>query len=136
MTQDKQPDLAAQNQTSLEASVNAHPTDSENSPEISSHTHPLATGLGAVGGGIAGAALGRSIGGKLGAALGGVTGAITGTVAANKLAEYAEDFIEELQPTISLGLGADHKPIELPRHYSWEELQALSKPQGGVIQHQ
>lgn len=138
MTQDKQPDLAAQNQPSLETSSNTHPTDLEtqnhNSPETSSHTHPLATGLAAVGGGIAGAALGRSIGGKLGAAIGGVTGAITGGVAGNKLAEYAEEFIEELQPTISLGLGADDKPVELPRHYSWEELQALSKPQGGEMQ--
>ncbi|MBC1329678.1 hypothetical protein GNE06_26985, partial [Trichormus variabilis 9RC] len=48
--------------------------------------------------------------------------------------EYAEEFIEELQPTVGLGLGADHKPIELPSHYSWEELQALSKPQGGEMQ--
>ncbi|MEH2381423.1 MAG: hypothetical protein V7K27_21460 [Nostoc sp.] len=96
--------------------------------------HPLATNLGAVGGGVAGAALGRSIGGKMGAAIGVVAGAITGSVAAKKLVEYAGEFIEELQPTIGLGLGANHKPIELPRHYSWEELQALSKPQGGEIQ--
>ncbi|MEH1843371.1 MAG: hypothetical protein V7L20_32720 [Nostoc sp.] len=97
-------------------------------------SHPLATGLGAVGGGVAGAALGRSIGGKVGAAIGGIAGAITGGVAGNQLAGYAEEFIEELQPTVGLGLGADHKPIELPRHYSWEELQTLSKPQGGEIQ--
>ncbi|MEH2362674.1 hypothetical protein [Nostoc sp.] len=96
--------------------------------------HPLTTSLGAVGGGVAGAALGRSIGGKMGAAIGVVAGAITGSVAAKKLVEYAGEFIEELQPTIGLGLGANHKPIELPRHYSWEELQALSKPQGGEIQ--
>ncbi|RCJ37967.1 hypothetical protein A6770_40005 [Nostoc minutum NIES-26] len=98
--------------------------------DSTSKSHPLATGLGAVGGGVAGAALGRSIAGKVGATLGGVAGAITGGVAGNKLAEYAEEFIEELQPTVGLGLGADNKPIELPRHYSWEELKALSKPQG------
>ncbi|WP_315791167.1 glycine zipper domain-containing protein [Fischerella sp. JS2] len=106
----------------------------ENENQTPSNTHPIATGLGAAGGGIAGAALGRSIGGKVGAAIGGVAGAITGGVAGNKLAEYAEEFIEELQPTVGLGLGADHKPIELPSHYSWEELQALSKPQGGEMQ--
>jgi len=116
---DKQTDLESQNQTP---------------PETASNAHAIATGLGAAGGGIAGAALGKSIGGKLGAAIGGVAGAITGGVAVNKLAQYAEEFIEELQPTVGLGLGADHKPIELPRHYSWEELQALSKPQGGEIQ--
>lgn len=87
---------------------------------------PLATGLGVVGGGFAGAALGRSIGGKMGAAIGGL--------AANKLAEYVEEFTEELEPTVGLGLGANHKPIELPSHYTWEELQALSKPQGEKMQ--
>ena len=91
-------------------------------------SHPLVTGLGTVGGGVAGTALGRSIGGKVGAAIGGIAGAITGGIAANKLVEYAEELIEELQPTSGLGLGADRKPIELPSHYSWEELQALSKP--------
>ncbi|MHC5596628.1 MAG: hypothetical protein ACYTXC_11875 [Nostoc sp.] len=95
---------------------------------------PLATGLGVVGGGFAGAALGRSIGGKMGAAIGGLAGAITGGLAANKLAQYVEEFTEELEPTVGLGLGANHKPIELPSHYSWEELQALSKPQGEKMQ--
>ncbi len=104
-------------------------TQNQNSPETSSsNTHPIATGLGVVGGGIAGAALGRSIAGKVGAVIGGVAGAIALGVAANELAVDVEEFIEELQPTISLGLGADQKPIELPPHYSWEELQALSKP--------
>jgi hypothetical protein len=71
---------------------------------------------------------------KVGAAIGGVASAIALGVAANELAAYTEEFIEELQPTVGLGLGADHKPIELLRHYSWEELKALSKPQGGEIQ--
>lgn len=97
--------------------------------EATDSPHPLATSLGAVGGGLAGAALGRAIGGKVGAAIGGIAGTITGGVAANKLAGYAGEFIEELQPTITLGLGANDKPIELPPHYSWKELQALSKPQ-------
>ncbi|QLE45390.1 hypothetical protein FD723_34420 (plasmid) [Nostoc sp. C052] len=57
-----------------------------------------------------------------------------GGLAANKLAEYVEEFTEELEPTVGLGLGANHKPIELPTHYSWEELQALSKPQGEKMQ--
>lgn len=112
-----------------------HPlTNPENERQTTPNAHPIATGLAAAGGSVLGAALGRSIGGKVGAAIGGVAGAITGSVAANQLAEYVEEFAEELQPTIGLGLGADHKPIELPRHYTWEELQALSKPQGGEIQ--
>ncbi|MEH2296927.1 hypothetical protein [Nostoc sp.] len=102
--------------------------------EVTDSPHPLATSLGAVGGGLAGAALGHSISGKIGAAIGVVAGAITGSVAANKLVGYAGEFIEELQPTIGLGLGANHKPIELLPHYSWQELQALSKPQGGETQ--
>ncbi len=89
------------------------------------NSHPIATGLGATGGGIAGAALGNSVGGKFGAAIGGIAGAIAGSIAGNALAEFAREVIEETSPT--LGLGADAKPVELPRHYAWEELQALSK---------
>ncbi|WP_427157146.1 hypothetical protein ACQFX9_17090 [Aliinostoc sp. HNIBRCY26] len=101
------------------------------SPKKSLNPHLIAIGLGAAGGGIVGSALGRSIGGKVGGAIGGVAGAIAGGFAGNQLAGYTQEFIEELQPTSSLALGADNKPIELPRHYSREELQALSKPQGG-----
>lgn len=101
----------------------------QNENRTSPNAHPIATGLGATGGGIAGAALGNSIGGKVGAAIGGVAGAIAGGIVGNNIAEFAAEAIDELQPTLSLGLGADTKEIELPRHYSWEELQQLSKPQ-------
>jgi uncharacterized membrane protein YebE (DUF533 family) len=97
------------------------------STQESATSHPLATGLGAIGGGAAGAALGKSISGKVGAALGGVAGAIAGGLVGNAIANFSEEAIEEIQP--SLGLGANNKPIELPRHYTWEALQALSKPQ-------
>lgn len=124
MTNDEQ-QIKQQDQPQIESQqIGSNATDS----------HPIATSLGAVGGGVAGAALGRSIAGKVGAAIGGVAGAIAGGVAGNQLALYAEEFVEELQPTVGLGLGADRKPIELPNHYSWEELKALSKPQGGEIQ--
>ncbi|MBV9385281.1 MAG: glycine zipper 2TM domain-containing protein [Chroococcidiopsidaceae cyanobacterium CP_BM_ER_R8_30] len=89
--------------------------------------HPLATGLGAVGGGAVGAAIGRSISGKAGAAIGAVAGAVVGGLAGQELAQV-------VGPELELGIGADDKPIELPSHYSWEELQALSKPQGGQNQ--
>jgi outer membrane lipoprotein SlyB len=91
----------------------------------STPAHPIATGVGAAGGGIVGAAIGNSIGGKLGAAVGGIAGAIAGGAL---IAEFAEEVIQETQPSFSLGLGADTKEIELPAHYSWEELQALSQP--------
>lgn len=92
-----------------------------------SKSHPIATGLGAAGGGITGAAIGKSVAGRLGAVVGGVAGAIAGSIAGEALA----DFAEEANESLGLGLGADTKEVELPRHYSWEELQALSKPQGG-----
>ncbi|MDF5718616.1 MAG: hypothetical protein PUP93_33310 [Rhizonema sp. NSF051] len=97
-------------------------------------SHPLATGLGALGGVVAGAALGRSLGGKVGAALGGVAGAIAGGIAGNTLGEKGEDVSDVVHPTASLGSGANNKPVELLKHYSWDELQALSKPQGGQMQ--
>lgn len=99
----------------------------EKNQKKSSPAYPLATGLGAAGGGVAGAAIGDSVGGKVGVAIGGVAGAIAGGIVGNKVAGIAQEAIKEVQP--SLGVGANNKPVELLRHYSWEELQALSKPQ-------
>lgn len=115
--------------------ANDNRSNSELPETETSHAHPILTGLGAVGGGVAGAAVGRSIiGGNVGAAIGGVTGAIAGGIAGNTVAEFAQEAIEEIQPALGMGLGANDKPIELPRHYTWGELQALSKPHGGEIQ--
>ena len=99
----------------------------------STEAHPVATGLGAVGGVVIGAALGHSIDKKLGTAIGGVVGAIAGGIAGNAVAEITEEIVDEVRPALGLGLGADNKPIELPKHYSWEELRALSKPNGGQV---
>lgn len=105
-----------------EKSLSEKPDDSTSEPERS---HPIATGLGAASGGIAGAAIGKAFAGRLGAAVGGVAGAIAGSIAGEALA----DFAEETNESLGLGWGADDKEVELPKHYSWEELQALSKPQ-------
>ena len=93
----------------------------------SANSHVIATGLGAAGGGVAGAAIGNSIAGKVGAAVGGVAGAIAGGIAGNAIAEFTEEIVEETSPSLSFGNGANDKEIELPAHYSWEELQAFSK---------
>ncbi|MER3432020.1 MAG: hypothetical protein C4288_00960 [Leptolyngbya sp. ERB_1_1] len=98
--------------------------------QSSNDAHPLATGLGAMSGGVIGAALGRSIDKTIGTAVGGVVGAIAGGMAANAVTEMTETVIDQVQPS-GLGFGADNQPVELPRHYTWDELQALSKPQGG-----
>ncbi|SRR5579883_1589913 len=90
-------------------------------------SHPIAQGVGATGGGVAGAAIGHSIGGKVGAVVGGVAGVIAGGMAGETIAEVADELLQETKP--SLGLSADAKAIELPDHYSWEELQALSQLQ-------
>ena len=91
--------------------------------------HPIAKGVGAVGGGVAGAAIGNSVAGKVGATIGGIAGAIAGNMAGDAIAEFTKELLQETSPSLSLGLGADAKAIELPAHYSWEELQALSRPQ-------
>ena len=110
---------------------NQQPDAQNETKTQSTEAHPIATGLGAVSGGVIGAALGRSFDKKLGTAIGGVVGAIAGGIAGNVVAETGEAVLDEVRPTLGLGLGADNKPIELPKHYSWEELQALSKPQAG-----
>ena len=86
----------------------------------------LETGIGAVGGGVAGAALGgKLIGGKTGAALGAIAGAVVGGVAG----EVVGDDLEELEHKAMKTLGEAQGENEILAHYSWEELQALSKPQ-------
>jgi outer membrane lipoprotein SlyB len=101
------------------------PEQSDRSTSETHQTHPIAASLGAASGGIAGAVLGKSVAGRSGAAIGGVVGAIAGKLAGETLADLAA----EAKGTLSLGLGADDKEVELPSHYSWEELQTLSKPQ-------
>ncbi len=88
-------------------------------------SHLLTTGLGAAAGGIGGAAIGKSVAGRVGALIGGVAGALAGSRAGEVLA----DFAQEANDSLRLGWGANDKAVELPQHYSWEELQALSKPQ-------
>ncbi len=74
----------------------------------------MAKTIGTVGGGVAGAALGHLlIGGKLGTAVGLVAGAVGGGVTGDKLSESR----------------LNNERVDLPAHYSWDELQALSKPQ-------
>jgi outer membrane lipoprotein SlyB len=101
------------------------PEQSERSTLETNQTHPVAAGLGAATGGIAGAIVGKSVAGRGGTVVGGVVGAIAGKLAGEALADLAT----EAKGTLGLGLGADDKEVELPPHYSWEELQALSKPQ-------
>lgn len=106
------------------------PSPNQNSPKPDhSETPSLAEEVGAVGGGILGAVIGKSVKGNVGAVVGGVAGAIAGGVAANSVTNFAQELTQETQPTLSLGLGADQKPIDLPKHFTWEELQAFSKPQ-------
>ncbi|HEY9624259.1 MAG TPA: glycine zipper domain-containing protein [Crinalium sp.] len=107
------------------------PIEQSSDATESANPHTVAKGIGAASGGLTGAAIGKSVGGKLGATVGGIAGAIAGGMAGEAIAEFTEDLIQEISPSLSLGLGADTKEIELPAHYSWEQLQALSKPQRG-----
>jgi hypothetical protein len=66
----------------------------EVSDERIAATHPLGTGLGALGGATAGAAIG-SIGGPLGSAIGGIIGAIAGGAAGHGIAENIDPSAED-----------------------------------------
>ncbi len=90
----------------------------ESNPSISSK-------VGAAGGAIAGAALGKSVAGRFGAVVGGIAGAIAGSRAATPITNFAK----EANETLGLEIGSGSREVELPPHYSWEELQALSKTQ-------
>jgi outer membrane lipoprotein SlyB len=105
--------------TNLQDVIIPPPQPSEEPAQDSS----IAKTLGAVGGGVAGAAIGRSlIGGKLGTAIGVVAGAVAGGMTGDKLADLAD-------PTTGWQLGSNDDVVNLPAHYTWAELQALSKSQ-------
>jgi phage tail tape-measure protein len=124
-----QPSEPTANDTSIAS--NPHPARKPDATMSEPTGHPpSAKTIGAVGGGVAGAAIGHSlIGGKLGTAIGVVLGAIAGGVTADTLAESIDRVTDEIEPTMGLKLGANDAPVNLPAHYTWTELQALSKPQ-------
>ena len=86
----------------------------------------LETGIGAVGGGVAGAAIGsKLIGGKTGAALGAIAGAVVG----GAMSDVVGEDLEQLEQKAMEVLGEAQGENEILAHYSWEQLQALSRPQ-------
>ncbi|WP_052055859.1 glycine zipper 2TM domain-containing protein [Myxosarcina sp. GI1] len=88
--------------------------------------HGMEKGIGAVGGGVTGAVVGsKLIGGKTGA----VVGAIAGAVVGGTVGEAAIEDLEELERKAMKTLGEAPGENKILAHYSWEELQALSKPQ-------
>lgn len=98
--------------------------NSENNPQDKQHGHNLETGIGAAGGGVAGAALGKIIGGKAGTVVGAVAGAVAGGI----IGDAVSDDVEELERKAMETLGVAKGENEVPRHYSRDELAALSKP--------
>ncbi len=91
----------------------------------SQSSHTLETGIGAVSGGVVGGVIGSAIAGRKG----GVVGAIAGAVTVGVLADANSDELKALEQQAAELLGEAPSEKELPAHYSWEQLQALSKPQ-------
>ena len=87
--------------------------------------HSLEAGIGAVTGGVAGAAIGGKLGGKTGAVLGAIAGAVAGGTAGDVVGESLEEQEHKAMEALGIAKGED----EILSHYSWSELQALSKPQ-------
>lgn len=88
--------------------------------------HSLETEIGAVGGGVVGAAVGsKLIGGKTGAVMGAIAGAIVGGAVGDIVGEDLEELEQKAMKTLGEAPGEN----KIPAHYSWEELQTLSKPQ-------
>ncbi len=94
-------------------------------PPTQSEHHPLKTAIGAVSGGVLGALIGRGVAGKGG----GTVGALAGAVAGGLLGDTVADDLIDLEQQAAEVLGEAPEENELPAHYSWEQLQALSKPQ-------
>lgn len=106
---------------------NAQPAQN---PPSQADLNPLAIGIGAAGGGAIGATIGTAVGGKKTGIVGAVAGAVTGALIGDAVAEdlIVEDLIA-LEQRAAEALGEAPSEHELPDHYSWQQLQALSKPQ-------
>ncbi|GAB4551420.1 MAG: hypothetical protein Tsb0014_45660 [Pleurocapsa sp.] len=84
------------------------------------------TGIGAIAGGIAGAVAGNKlIGGKTGTVVGAIAGAVVGGTTGDVVIEDLEALERKAMETLGEAPGEN----EILAHYSWEELQTLSKPQ-------
>ena len=94
-------------------------------PSTRSEHDPVKTAIGAVSGGVVGALVGRGVAGKGGGAVGALAGAVVGGLLGDTV---ADDLVALEQKTAEV-LGEAPGEDELPAHYSWEQLQALSKPQ-------
>jgi len=95
-------------------------------------SHPLGTGVGAVGGVAAGAAVGAAIGGPVGAVVGGAVGAVAGGAAGHAMGEAVD-------PTVEAGYwkenyskrpyyraGKEYSEYEPAYRYGWE---SAAKPE-------
>lgn len=110
----------------------AHTPDRDRNPDAISgaaDSHPVGTGLGALGGGAAGAALGAVIAvfaAPLGAALGAVAGAIAGGLAGKRLAQASKPTTDEDFWRDRYAAGAYVEPgdrfddFRPAYHYGWE----------------
>ncbi len=99
----------------------------ESSPGLSAQSkrHLLEASISAVSGGVAGALIGRAAGGKQAGIVGAVAGAVTGAL----IGDAVGDDLLALEQRAAEALGEAPEEDELPAHYSWKQLQALSKPQ-------
>jgi outer membrane lipoprotein SlyB len=96
--------------------------------EVSNRHSPKGAAIGATGGGVAGAAVGRMVGGKTGAVIGAASGAVAGGIIGDAVA----DDVKQLETQAMEALGIAPYEDEVPAHYSWDELQELSKPSNSV----
>ena len=103
----------------------AAPSGEEREERDRTKHHLRDASIGAVGGGVVGALVGRAVGGKQG----GMVGALAGAVAGGLVGDAVGEDFSDLEQRAAEALGEAPHEDELPAHYSWEQLQALSKPQ-------
>jgi|CXWL01.1.fsa_nt_gi hypothetical protein len=89
-------------------------------------SHPIGTGVGAVGGALTGAAVGAAVGGPVGAALGGAIGAASGGLAGKGLAEGLNPTLEDEYWRITyvrrpyVPAGRPYEDYQSAYRYGWE----------------
>jgi hypothetical protein len=96
-------------------------------------SHPVATGVGAAGGGAAGAVAGAAIGGPLGALVGGAAGAIAGGAAGHAAAEAVDPteeaayWREQYRSRPYVDVNRPYSDYESAYRYGWESRSAYPR---------
>jgi hypothetical protein len=113
------------------------PTNLNEDPLSHEHgAHPIATGVGAMGGGATGAAIGATVGGPIGGVIGAIIGAVAGGLGGTAVGEQVSPTVEPLPGSGEAGEGTVAWPThEAIAYRAWLYFEHEGRPDGHDLRH-